>query len=372
MRVNSIQFLRGIAALLVVYEHSMEVQIRYGSSLQQDFYFLDNFGCIGVDLFFVISGFIITYVANKYQGIDDGLRFLEKRFYRVNPIYYIASLIFMGIIFIYLKGNNTPLSKWVGSLLDTLIIVPASGDVNLFNPILVVGWTLAFEWLFYIYFFLLILAKIKNKTFSLLITILLFVIIGALLNFNDFRLQFITNPIMLEFVLGVFIYHLYMSKIKITKWVGFIFLALGVICYLLLIRFGYGDVWYYKKIITGDSSLSKFFFWGLPSSFIVAGSVLLEKNGHLINLWSNRWMALIGNASYSIYLIHFSALLLFRIFYRQNPNFHPSDLMIWIQLIIAVAISIVYYKLVEKPLLNYFQKKPPQIMSPKPNIIGYN
>jgi peptidoglycan/LPS O-acetylase OafA/YrhL len=70
MKINSIQYLRAIAATLVVYVHSLNF-IGNGNSNQANFYFLKNFGAIGVDLFFVISGFIITYVSDNFNGFKD-------------------------------------------------------------------------------------------------------------------------------------------------------------------------------------------------------------------------------------------------------------------------------------------------------------
>jgi peptidoglycan/LPS O-acetylase OafA/YrhL len=90
MKINSIQYLRAIAAILVVYAHSLNF-IGNGNSIQANFYYLKNFGAIGVDIFFVISGFIITYVSYNLNGLNDFIVFIKKRFVRINPTYYFAS-----------------------------------------------------------------------------------------------------------------------------------------------------------------------------------------------------------------------------------------------------------------------------------------
>jgi exopolysaccharide production protein ExoZ len=154
MKLNSIQFLRAVAVTLVVYAHSIDLTMQFGKSRQQDFYYLNNIGCIGVDLFFVISGFIITYVARNYSGTDQGLKFLQKRFYRINPIYYIASGLFIAVLIARLGGINSLYAvklklNLVPSIIDTLWIIPTSGS-SLPTPLLLIGWTLSFEWLFYI------------------------------------------------------------------------------------------------------------------------------------------------------------------------------------------------------------------------------
>jgi exopolysaccharide production protein ExoZ len=82
MKLNSIQYLRAIASILVVYCHAIDIQVYFGISRQQNFYYLQNFGAIGVDLFFVISGFIITYVSrNVLADIPSTKIFLQKRFF---------------------------------------------------------------------------------------------------------------------------------------------------------------------------------------------------------------------------------------------------------------------------------------------------
>jgi peptidoglycan/LPS O-acetylase OafA/YrhL len=340
----------------------MDVQIVYAKSWQQSFYHLDNFGCIGVDLFFVISGFIITYVTNKYNGASQGIHFLVKRFVRINPVYYIATGLSLGGYILYLQLNHIPVaSSFLGimnSLMDAILVVPTAGNIDSFKPLLIVGWTLAFEWLFYILFFILICSNIKRKPLILPGLILLLIVLGQLFKPDDLRLKFITNPIMLEFILGVIICQLYVHSKKIPVFVGVTCLSIGIVTYLLLVRFGYGNVWYYLGTISGTSSLNKFLLWGIPSGCIVAGCVFLEKNGHLSRLFDNKWAMLLGNASYSIYLVHYTIFGLLMLLYTKIGFLLPSDVMIWLQLILATAISLGFYKWVEKPLLRYMHRSP--------------
>src|SRR5690242_6046025 len=175
MKLNSIQFLRGIAALLVVYTHSIGYQAQIAISAQQKFYHLDTFGCIGVDLFFVISGFIIMYVSSHATGFSQGKSFLVKRFSRINPVYYIATILYIGVCFPWLQTQGKTMEESIRQigieLTDSVLIVPTSDTVDSFSPLLTVGWTLAFEWLFYWFFFFLILFNVNKKTFFLLIII---------------------------------------------------------------------------------------------------------------------------------------------------------------------------------------------------------
>jgi exopolysaccharide production protein ExoZ len=146
MKINSIQYLRGVAALLVVYCHTIDNQLQLGTSWQQNFRYLQNFGAIGVDVFFVISGFIISYISlEKGTGIKEGLLFLKKRFLRINPSYYIATII--GIYIYKYLGPGVTIPK--ETLLNSVTIIPLFGKDL---PWLGVAWTLIFEWFFYLIF----------------------------------------------------------------------------------------------------------------------------------------------------------------------------------------------------------------------------
>lgn len=346
MKLNSIQFLRAVAALLVVYDHSMLIQTNYGISLQQNLLHINKFGNIGVDLFFVISGFIITLIASRYIGISQGIHFLAKRFCRINPVYYILSLLVL-IIF----------SIPVNSIFDSLLILPTSGDSKAYNPVMTVGWTLSFEWFFYLLFFLLIVCNVRQKVLYLMGIISLLVISGYIFKQNDFRIIFITNPIILEFLLGCIISYIYLNVKTIPVDIGFSCLLIGIASWLFFIIQGFGTIWSGLATLNGHVSLNRAILWGIPGSLIVAGCVILEKNHRLKFLWNNKFMLLCGDASYSIYLVQVLVLNSLTLLYEKTGYFLPADIMIWLQLILAVAISIFFYQLVEKPLLQFMYKR---------------
>ena len=354
MKLNSIQFLRAIAALLVVYDNSLLLQMNHGTSWQQNFLHLKKFGCIGVDLALIISGFILTLVASKYTGASQGIHFLAKRFLRINPIYYMLSLVLLLIIL--LNPGYNPLSGaklTINSIVDSLLILPTGSNLSTYTPLLKSGWALSFIWLFYLLFFLLIVCKVRHKAFSLLGTIALLVVSGFIFQPHDLRFKFITNPILLEFLLGCIISYVYVTVKQIPADIGFICLLIGVASYIYLVIKGFGIVGYFEGTLNGYLSLNRFLYWGIPSSLIVAGCIFLEKNGQFIRVWNNPFVLLCGNASYSIFLGHTIVLSLLMLLYKKTGYFLPADLMIWLQITLAVTVSIFFYKLVEKPLLQY-------------------
>ena len=354
MKLNSIQFLRATAAILVVHTHSIDLQMYYSTSRHQNFYYIESFGAIGVDIFFVISGFIITFVTNKYQGRDAAITFLKKRFLRINPVYYIACLLYLLFVSFRLWGHQSVPSVQSAGILNMFLIIPVFHDYTL--PTLIVGWTLSFEWLFYIIFSLLILLKINNKTLFLIIILSGLVIIGAILKSNDYRIRYITSPLCIEFLFGVIIYWIY-ANFKIVSLVAFILLLMGVAGFIYLIFNGYGDVSQVMAVLTGNSGIKRLLLWGIPSGFLVAGCIFLEQNGIFTRFWNNKLIILIGDASYSIYLTHGLVLFTLNMLYSITGFFLNADLSVFVQIILAIMVGIFFYLNVEKPLLSILLKK---------------
>jgi peptidoglycan/LPS O-acetylase OafA/YrhL len=332
-----------------VHAHSIDLQMLFSVSWQQNFYYLQNFGAIGVDIFFVISGFIITFIAHKYTGFNSGAEFLVKRFIRINPIYYFASILFL--IPYILRQESIQTQRLLSQLSDTILILPIENRSQDYIPLLMVGWTLGFEWLFYLIFITLIFLRVRRKSLSLFIIITSLVILGRVFLFQDYRLSFVTNPIMLEFLSGVIICRVYLH-FKISKSMAYFLVLSGISAYLYSIFFGFGEVSEAGYTLSGELSLPRFFLWGIPSSALVAGCVFLEKNHLHLRLWNNRSGLLLGDASYSIYLIHLTIFGILNILYGKIGFLLNPDLCVFLQMSIAAIAGILFYKALEKPILN--------------------
>ena len=143
-RLNGIQLLRAIAVLLVVHCHILDRQAGLGGSLQQSFFYLQNFGAAGVDIFFVISGFIITIVANPYAQHRQGWPFFVKRLLRVVPLYWLVSV--LAAILFYRRNGSMVETE---AIAKTFLFYPFIGNSPSMGPVVFQGWTLSFELLFY-------------------------------------------------------------------------------------------------------------------------------------------------------------------------------------------------------------------------------
>lgn len=363
-KINSIQYLRAIAAILVVYTHCLSF-VSSGDSYQASFYHLKSFGAIGVDIFFVISGFIIAHVSTKLSGPKDTLGFIKKRFVRVNPTYYVASILALILRFISKPHDPFPNQE----VLKTITVIPLfdTGSVA-WKPILYIGWTLAYEWLFYLMFTIVLLLSISKKNITLVTIFVITSVIGYLIPIDSIQYRFATSAIVLEFCMGVIIASILVHTKGNMNWLyPLLALVTGLVWYALIVRNGYGFYAEAKYARFPVYYWSRFFIWGIPSAMIVFGVIFLEQSGKMS--FNNKILLLLGDASFSIYLIH-TIFISFVNKFLNYVQFIPLDILVLCAVVMGIIVSIVYYKLIEIPLLRYFNsvffKKPNKVVT---NII---
>lgn len=328
LKINfkTLQLLRGIAAILVVFYHGVK----------SDKLRLLEYGFIGVDVFFVLSGFIIFYIHYSDIGVRKKLRpYLKKRFTRVYPLYLIVTLLYVALVLPF--GHEFSLEYF----LKSLFLLPQEKQ-----PLVGVAWTLQHEFLFYSVFSLLFINK---KLFYPLIylwassIVCLFLFPIQLIN-NPF-IKLIFSPINLEFLFGCIVALIIIKKKEINlKWVT----TLGV---FLLIASLYVDYYGYLKV-------NRAIAWGIPAALIVLGLVKLEIGKRSLRL--HKLLVFFGDASYSIYLTHILTILVLEsVIERVNlfsvfSNSYLSQLVIST---VSVFIGCLFYLFCERPLLKYIRNK---------------
>jgi len=217
--------------------------------------------------------------------------------------------------------------------------------------LLTIAWTLSFEWLFYLFFFGAIFFSIRRKEWFLCGLIIVLVMAGRFFPMPDYRLSFLTNPILLEFLAGIIIYKIYASSLLIKRSMAWLLLGAGIAMVVYEVFTGYGKVFAMDYTLDGQLSLTRFFIWGIPSALIVAGCLFLEKANPAGTTFTHRLIALIGDASYSIYLTHFSVFGLLAAVYTRLGFFLPADLSVFVIWATTIIGGILFYKVVEAPLL---------------------
>ncbi len=335
--INSIQFLRGFAALAVVVHHTGGYVKRYfePTLLFRDYFSL---GFAGVDLFFVISGFIIHFTSKNYLDNPSKLQeYLKKRFVRVYPIYWvITTILFVSswLITLILHKNIFSIGypHTFNAYIQTYTLFPLHFAIN---P---VTWTLSYELFFYLGFAFLIISKRLWVIPALILAISFFHLINHIPDGNLSYFNFLFSGYNFEFLLGFLIFQFYKSvKIPNQLSVLLLILSFGIIIY-----FGYSvsDVDSFKRVLV----------FGVPSSLILIALLNLEENG-MISF--PKFSIILGNSSYALYLIHFPMMLLM----NKLPQIMgytitaSQEVLYSCFIIISIVLTSIYvHKWIEKPL----------------------
>lgn len=328
MEILSIQYLRGCAALMIVFYH-LKLQLdRVGYAG-----YWPHFLSAGVDIFFVISGFIMWITTAK--GMTT-LEFYRRRIIRIVPLYWLlTSVVLATSIAVPSVVQSGRLERFhvLGSYLFFPVVHPI---LSAMEPLLVPGWTLNYEMFFYAIFGLaLILPTIPRLV---VVSTILFGLaaIPVLTRVPPLTaVEFYTSDRIIEFAFGIGLGWLYGGGAKFPKpfaWAAFL---LGA-CAIALI---------------GDSDMSRGLSVGVPALLMVAGAVMIERLRGIPNIGS---LHLLGNASYSLYLSHTIVLSMIGQLWRKFPlGLFPGALIVFgcLSIASAIAMGVLIYLYIEVPML---------------------
>jgi exopolysaccharide production protein ExoZ len=304
--LSSIQVLRGIAAVMVVLFHVLGFQI----------------GAAGVDIFFVISGFIMFHTNRNVFGLTGAaILFLKRRILRIAPLYWLC----------------TAFAFWPGvelkSLVASVLFVPIRSEDGSIHTVLAPGWSLNFEMFFYIVFAAGLMLPRKYGLPAIIATLSALILLGLATKPTQAAFIYWTNPLILEFVFGLAIAYVYEKGKTLSSKMGMSMFALGV---LILAIFSLSHYPTPDRVYAGYLVLG----WGLPAALIVAGAALSDQGALATARW--RIPQLLGDASYSIYLTH---LLVFGV----AVNFHVPHVGIpTVLATLLVGVCVHFY--VERPI----------------------
>jgi exopolysaccharide production protein ExoZ len=327
----SIQYLRAIAALAVVLFHAAE---RSGGHFQ--------IGAAGVDVFFVISGFIMWTISERRPVTP--WRFLLDRLQRIAPSYWIVTAIMIAGAVAGLFPN---MKLTTGHILGSMIFIPERSPSNgMIWPVLVQGWTLNYEMFFYAIFGAALLLSRRIRLFSIASVFAAFVIAGVIFSPQSPLLLTYTRPIILEFVVGILLAELWLSGTipKAGLGLALIVVALSGFAAIQLLHLEFNE------LNCGPLAMA-----------LVLGTVSLERSGKLPDIPP---LTYLGNASYSIYLWHTLAISVVMKLMAHTEL--PSDVATFICLVSGVLLGICAYELVEKPLRNLLKNLSWQRSRPSP------
>lgn len=317
--IHNIQHLRGLAALLVVLFHSIGTASSYGFN-SGFISHLSGFGAFGVDIFFVISGFIMMHIQSRTPKTT--YEFIKSRAIRIIPLYWLLSTIIILALFFFPQAFREMSFNPI-YFIESLAFVSQISNGG--HPILYVGWTLEWEMLFYLVFAIGLTLKEKHISFIFTFSILSIIAI----TFNQLMV--------FEFILGILASLLYEKK-KLNSKHGIFLLILG---FLLLI------FWFVQKDFF--ENIDRLFTWGIPALLIVLGALYSKE-------LKSKLASILGDASYSIYLVQvFTIPVTFKVVQKILPNLN-TDLAILTCIIFSTLAGIATYFLIERPMTTKLRK----------------
>jgi exopolysaccharide production protein ExoZ len=270
--VYGITYLRALAALAVALSH---VFAFFEIHKIRSYSFHQNFLASGVDLFFIISGFLMVYTTKKYSDSRlDRTEFLTKRLARIGPLYWLITT----AVFAAFLVNNAVSQKALDlpTFIRSMLFIPTQFDgENLVSTIISPGWTLCYEMFFYVVFAVFAGAHYKKGLIFLGFSLVLIACLHCVFP-GSYYINFYTNPLLLEFVIGICIALLPRARYALTLIV-------------------FGAIW-----IVGMSLVTehRVIAWGIGAALMVWGGTSYKI------MLPNRLLNLLGEASYSTYLTH--------------------------------------------------------------------
>ncbi len=341
---TGVQALRFVAAMLVVLNHATGMVGERILQLPGDNSWRPAMS--GVDLFFVISGFVMALTSDGLTGrIGDWKIFLAHRILRIVPLYWIATTFKVVLLLVFtMLPRNTPFDIW--HIVASYLFIPTFNTESfLFFPVMQVGWTLNYEILFYA---LIVLALFRRQP-VLKFTAAVFIIFTVINIFSSPGFPYgygFLNPIMLKFVMGMLVAKLCRRGYTVNPWVGGI-----AVLFSFAIMFSSGDlpIWW------------RWVYWGLPSMIIVAVVTLSES---VLRNFIPKLLTTLGDSSYSLYLFHtFTIPLLGTLFVK----FHLANPVVAViaSMIISPIIGLILYKLLELPMTQYLKHRSAAIFEPQ-------
>ncbi|MFL6799168.1 MAG: acyltransferase family protein [Xanthobacteraceae bacterium] len=301
----SAQLLRAGAALSIVVFHAVGYTKLVGGADYQ-------VGILqaGIDVFFVLSGFIMTYISwERFGSRTSSFDFLFSRIIRIVPLYWALTTL-------HIAQQTYPPKYILGSYLFVWRWSP---------PIVGVGWTLNFEMMFYAIF---AIGLLLPRTFGIALTGL------ALLFIHHSQTPFFSDPRIFQFAFGMIIGIAFRCGLRFPAAVrgALIFAGVAGLTYFS------GAYWWLG--------------WGAPASLIVAGAVL----GNPIPLnWLTMGLFQIGNASYALYLLHPEVMdLVSRGFLSRGISADGYGIALIISMtLVAVMVAVAFHRVVEAPSLAF-------------------
>ncbi len=287
-RIDTLQALRAVAAIMVVLFHTQFIVGTRSNVIP--FGDLFRAGDRGVDLFFVLSGFIIAYLYAEQSSRPDTLfAYAYKRLWRIYPMVWIMTAAAVGTYLSGFGGIGKAAKLTLTSIATSAMLLPQSD-----TPLVNVTWTLKYEVFFYLLFGIVVLSR--RAGIVVLISWQTVLLAATLLPFDIGVLNFYLNPICLDFGVGLLCAVAVRSRATRTKMDGS--LALSLMLAIAVFAFG---------MVLKDRSAFSSIICAVGAGVMIFTLVRLEQLGRVR---VPRHVRRLGDASYAIYMVHYSFITL--------------------------------------------------------------
>lgn len=345
--IFGLQYLRGIAALMVVLIHAKVAVNHFVPSTR--FILPDQgfvqFGKYGVDIFFVISGMVMYMTIGKCMRSDRGIGdFIIKRLIRVAPAFWMSLVLYAIALMVTGKMPEDAFRKFLTSAM--FLFYPS--EAGKAETIYAISWTLNFE--VYFYMSLALMCCIFGKYGRVATGILFCAYTFLFYNWGslNFIQRLIFSPIHLEFIFGMICGYAYQKKILQNIKLSVLCLIVGLFLIIGTNEWGVGD----ERII----------YVGVPSLLCVLGAMNISFSEKTI---THKILMKLGDASYSVYLIHTISFIVLSTFLRYidyKLTTYTETIVLYIgmisfALITSIIFSIYFEKSAIKLLTNVVFKR---------------
>ena len=339
-KLQSLQLLRAIAVLFVVVSHCAHELVSLLSGKAMRFNEKLFPGDFGVDLFFVISGFIMVYSCwNQFGRKDAPVKFFTRRLIRVVPLYWAATTL-MILVILFLPGTVKTATNDFGQWISSYLFWPYQRESDgMIRPVLGLGWSLQYEMLFYTLFAVSLFFS-RVKAITGLLTALVLIVFGASLlraggGYSDALLTFLSHPIILEFGLGAGIAFAYCRGSRIPQILGVLLIVFAGVYLMEMPGFD-------ARVDSARAVL-----YGIPASLFVIAAVLAEGSDRAKIA---RPILELGEISYATYLVHPFVVGGVSIAFRKSGLYEALDPA---GLVVAYIMSVMVLSIIASYLVHY-------------------
>ncbi|MCT8003367.1 acyltransferase [Sphingomonas sanguinis] len=362
----TVQAMRGIAALMVVIGHSQSAAGRLMAASGEHFVrsTVMPWGA-GVDLFFVLSGFIMVHASTRLFG-RQGARseFLRRRLVRIVPLYWLVTTLFLILLAAAALKGGDPFPG-MGAILASYAFFPADTySDGRFFPVFDLGWTLNYEMFFYT-LFALVVPLARRRALAAVGGLLSVAVVIGMFAPGPSPLWFWTRPIILDFGLGLIVGALAGRGVRLSRGVRMVLALVGV---GLLVADPF-------RIFNGPVGITVGNGWprvlcaGLPIAAILAAAVLGPEPATPRLL---RPVSHLGDASYSLYLFHPFALIVTEKLVQKLAFARGVEgwQLVLFMVAVALGIALCVHRWIERPMTAELARRLSRAVPPLPRTVA--